>query len=73
MNLDSYLTRYLDRRMTRIIDEWQISTRSDLSELTRRFHRVQDEVSGLKTFERETESRIAILEERVTTLRERRS
>ena len=70
MNLDSYLAGYLDRRMSRIIDEWQLSTRSDMSDLTKRFHRVQDEVTSLKNFERDTESRLALLEERVSRIRE---
>jgi hypothetical protein len=70
MNLDSYLAGYLDRRMGMIIDEWQIATRGDLADLTRRFHRVQDELTSLKNFERETESRIATLEERTHRIRE---
>lgn len=73
MNLDSYLAGYLDRRMGNIIDEWQISTRTDVSDLTTRFHRVQDELAGLKNFERETESRLAIMEERVRKIREKMS
>jgi len=73
MSLTSYLAGYLDRRMGSIIDEWQLSTRSDLSDLTARFHRVQYELAGLKNFERETESRIASMEERVSKIREKMS
>ena len=73
MNLDSYLSGYLDRRMNRIIDEWQLSTREDLADLTRRFHRVQDDLTGLKNFERETENRMSVLEERVRRIREKKA
>ena len=71
MNLDNYIAGYLDRRMTRIIDEWQISTKGELNELTQRFHRVQNDLAGLKAFERESEERIADLERRVTLLKEK--
>jgi len=71
MKLDNYLSGYLDRRMSMIIEEWQISTRNDLSDLTQRFHRVQDELTGLKSFERETSTRLTDLEARVRQLKER--
>ena len=70
MNLDNYLSGYLDRRMSVIIEEWQISTRNDLTDITQRFHRVQDELAGLKTFERETSTRLTDLETRVRQLKE---
>jgi len=71
MNLDNYLSGYLDRRMSMIIEEWQISTRNDLTDITQRFHRVQDELAGLKTFERETSTRLNDLETRVRQLKEK--
>jgi len=70
MNLDNYLSGYLDRRMSMIIEEWQISTKNDLTDITQRFHRVQDELAGLKTFERETSTRLTDLEVRVRKLKE---
>ncbi len=70
MNLDNYLSGYLDRRMSMIIEEWQISTRNDLTDITQRFHRVQDELAGLKAFERETSTRLTDLEARVRKLKE---
>ena len=72
MNLDSYLARYLDKRMSRIIDEWQISTRNDMADLTRRYHRVQDDLAGLKSFEHEAEARLTVLEERIRRLKEQK-
>lgn len=71
MNLDNYLAGYLDRRMTRIIDEWQISTRGELVDLTQRLHQVQNDLAGLKSFEKDADERISIMEQRVQALKER--
>lgn len=70
MNFDNYLSGYLDRRMSMIIEDWQISTRNDLTDITQRFHRVQDELVALKSFERETSTRLTDLEARVRKLKE---
>ena len=72
MSIDSYLSAYLDRRMTTFISEWQIATRSDLADLNRRFYRAQDDLAGLKNFEKETEKKLEVLEERVSRLQELR-
>ncbi|PWR71378.1 hypothetical protein [Methanospirillum lacunae] len=71
MKFDNYLSGYLDRRMSLIIEEWQLSTRNDLTDLTQRFHRVQDELVGLKSFERETSTKLSDLETRVRLLKEK--
>jgi hypothetical protein len=71
MSLDTYLSGYLDRRMNLIVDEWQLTTRNDLTDLTQRLHHAQDELVGLKSFERDTGSRITDLESRVRKLKER--
>lgn len=70
MNLDNYLAGYLDRRMTRIIEEWQISTRGELVDLTQRLHQVQNELAGLKSFEKNAGERISSMEQRVQALKE---
>lgn len=71
MNLDNYLAGYMDRRMTQIIEEWQLSTKGELFDLTQRFHRVQDDLAGLKIFEKETGERLSDLERRVQILKGR--
>jgi len=70
MNFDNYLSGYLDRRMNLIIDEWQIATKGDLTDLTQRFHRVQDDLTSLKSFEKETADKLSDLEERVRKIKE---
>ena len=69
MNFDNYLFGYLDRRMNLIIDEWQIATKGDLTDLTQRLHRVQDDLTGLKHFETESSATLTHLEERVRKLK----
>lgn len=70
MNLDNYLNSYLDRRMVQIIEDWQLGTKSDISEISRRYRHVRDEVESLKTFERESKDRMDRIEERLKNLRE---
>ena len=71
MNMDKYLNTYLDRRMKLVIDEWDLATKSDIKELSRRFHRVKDEVELLKEFERESKDRMDRMEERIRDIRRR--
>lgn len=71
MNLDNYLSAYLDRRMGAIISEWQISSRGELTDLSQRLGRAQEELAGLKRFEKEVSDRLLSLEERTRLLRER--
>lgn len=73
MNLDNYFAAYLDRRMNLIISEWQLSTRGDLTDLSQRFTRVQEDLSELKAFEKDTGNRLESLEERVRALKEKRT
>ncbi|MFH0967707.1 MAG: hypothetical protein V1862_08510 [Methanobacteriota archaeon] len=70
MNLDTYLSGYLDRRMNLIVEEWQIATKGELADLTQRLHRVQEDLTDLKNFERESADRLSDLEERVQKIRE---
>lgn len=73
MKLDNYLSGYLDRRMSMIISEWQLSTRGDLKDLNQRFTSVQNDLDDLKIFEKETGDQLSNLEERVRRLKERRT
>ena len=73
MSLDNYLSGYLDRRMSQIISEWQLATRDEMGDLTRRFSRVQDDLTNMKTFEKETGEKLSNLEERVKNIRRNRN
>jgi hypothetical protein len=69
MNMDNYLNSYLDRRMKLMIDEWDLASKSDIKELSRRYHMVKDEVESLKTFERESQDRMDTLETRIRNIK----
>lgn len=71
MNLDTYLSAYLDRRMNAVISEWQLSTRGEVTDLTSRLKHAKEELASLKKFEKETADRLFNLEERVRILKER--
>lgn len=70
MNLNNYLSGYLDRRMPQIIVEFQLTTSDDLDDLTRRLSRVNDDLKHLKEFEKKADSTLSNLEERVLHLKE---
>ena len=71
MSFDNYLAGYLDRRMTLIIEDWQLTTKDELTDLTQRFHQVQADLAGLKTFETDTAAKLEDLEKRVKILKEK--
>jgi hypothetical protein len=57
--------------MNLIIEEWQIATKGELADLTQRLHRVQDDLTTLKIFEKESANRLSTLEERVLKIKGR--
>ncbi len=71
MKMDSYMNPYLDRRMTSMIEDWQLSTKRDLSDLQNRFRAVQTDVAELKKFEHDVNKRISNLEIRIKNLKEK--
>ena len=71
MNTDTYLLKYLDRRMNLIIEDWNLATRDDLNDLESRYSNLQEQLSESKKFEKETQSRISDLEDRVKRMRSR--
>ncbi|QVV89910.1 hypothetical protein KHC33_05265 [Methanospirillum sp. J.3.6.1-F.2.7.3] len=70
MNMDNYLSSYLDRRMKLMIDDWQLSTTADIRDLSQRYRKVKQDLDSLKTFERESHDRMDRMEERIRALQE---
>ncbi|NLW75368.1 hypothetical protein KSK55_13420 [Methanospirillum purgamenti] len=70
MNMDNYLSSYLDRRMKLMIDDWQLSTTADIRDLSQRYRKVKQDLDSLKTFERESHNRMDRMEERIRALQE---
>lgn len=71
MITDNYMNAYLDRRMKSMIEEWQVSTTSDIRDLSQRYRKVRKEIEDLKTFERESQDKMDHMEQRIRALREK--
>jgi len=71
IGMDSYLNSYVDRRMKYIVEEWDLSTQSDLTEFTDRLAALEQEVPRLKAFEHEASDKLADLEKRAAKLKGR--
>ena len=71
IGMDSYLNAYVDRRMKLIVDEWDLSTREDLSEFTGRLAAMEQEIPRLRVFEKTASDRLTELELRASKLKGR--
>jgi len=68
---DKYLNAYVDRRMKYIVDEWDLSTRTDLSDFTGRLDAIEQEIPRLKAFEHTASDKLTELENRAGKLKGR--
>lgn len=71
IGMNSYLNAYVDRRMQAIVEEWDLSTRADLSDLTLRLDALEREIPGLKVFEKSAAEKLTELETRARKLKKR--
>ncbi len=71
IGLDSYLNAYVDRRMKYVVEEWDLSTRTDLADFTGRLEALEQEIPRLKAFEHATSHKLAELETRAGKLKRR--
>ena len=68
---DNYLHAYVDRRMKYIVDEWDLTTYTDLSDFTSRLYAIEQEIPRLKTFEHAAADKLTELENRAARLKGR--
>ena len=68
---DKYLNAYVDRRMKYIVDEWDLSTRTDLTDFTGRLGAIEQEIPRLKAFEHTASDKLTELETRAGKLKGR--
>jgi len=68
---DKYLNAYVDRRMKYIVDEWDLSTRTDLTDFTSRLAAIEQEIPRLKSFEQTASDKLTELENRAGKLKGR--
>ncbi|MFA5331559.1 MAG: hypothetical protein WC342_04195 [Methanoregula sp.] len=71
--IDRYMNAYVDRRMSGIIEEWQLARSGDLGTFPSRLAALDREVSRIGASRKASESRLLGLEERAQVLKERRS
>jgi len=71
IGMDSYLNAYVDRRMNVIVDEWDLSTGSDLTDFTERLAALEEEIPRLNAFEHAAADKLTELEARARKLKGR--
>ncbi len=71
ISMNSYLNTYVDRRMQAVVDEWELSTRADLSDLVRRLDALEKEIPLRQAFEKSAADRLTSLEARAKKLKGR--
>ena len=69
IGMSTYLNAYVDRRMKYIVDEWNLSTRTDLSDFVSRLEALEQEIPRLKAFERAASDKLTELEARARKLK----
>ena len=71
IGMNSYLDAYVDRRMKYIVDEWDLSTKADLSDFSSRLAALEQELPRLKAFDHAAADKLTALEARAAQLRGR--
>jgi hypothetical protein len=66
--MDRYMNTYLDRRMKYLIEEWQLATKNDTADFTRRLAALADEITRLTAAEDDTSAKLTGLEARAKRL-----
>jgi hypothetical protein len=70
VGMDSYMNKYLDRRMKLLIEEWDLGTKNDLGDFEDRLVAVEEGAREIETFEINADVRMDELEERLKRLKE---
>ena len=71
IGMNKYLSAYVDRRMKYIVDEWELATKTDVSDFTGRLEVLEHTIPGLKEFERLASDKLTELETRASKLKGR--
>ena len=71
IGMDNYLNAYVDRRMKSIVDEWDLSTGTDLRDFKDRLDVLEQETPRLKAFEHMASDKLTELESRAQNLQGR--
>jgi hypothetical protein len=71
ISMKTYLSAYVDRRMKYIVDEWDLASGTDLSDLTNRLDALEQEIPRLKLFEHAAADKLTELETRAAKFKGR--
>jgi hypothetical protein len=71
IGMDSYLNAYVDRRMKYIVEEWDLSTGTDLSNFTERLYALEQEIPRLQASGHAAADKLTVLETRANKLKGR--
>jgi len=66
--MDKYMNTYIDRRMKYLIEEWQLATKNDIADFSRRLAFLADEVTRLTAVENAASVKLSALEARAKGL-----
>ena len=70
VGIDSYMNTYLDRRMKLLIQEWDLATANDLTDMENRLHAIEEDVKDIESFETSAGMKLDNLEQRLWRLKE---
>ena len=71
IGMKNYLNAYVDRRMKYIVEEWDLSRKHDIADLTSRLDVLEQEIPRVKAFEHAAADKLTELESRARRLNER--
>ena len=71
IGMNNYLGAYVDRRMQYIVEEWDLATNAELSDLTGRLKALEEEIPRLQAFEHASADKLTELETRARKLKGR--
>lgn len=67
---NDYMNSYLDRRMKHIINEWNLGTMQDFGDYQVRLRSLETEISEMKGFTKDANTKLTEMEERLEKVRE---
>ncbi|MDD1714383.1 MAG: hypothetical protein LUQ61_03875 [Methanoregulaceae archaeon] len=68
VGIDSYMNKYLDRKMKFLLEDWDLSTQQDTGDFEKRLSAVEEAAHEITDFETAAEAKLDDLETRLKKL-----
>jgi len=68
VGIDSYMNKYLDRKMKFLLEDWDLSTQQDTGDFEKRLSAVEEVAHEITDFETAAEAKLDDLETRLKKL-----